>query len=166
MSLITDTIHFLGGALMQTRMLVLAISLVVLCGGESLFVANQAYGYCTGCCVCLYGGGYKYCSGCTPPGGQYGGITCPVCAVSDPGAIQANMPSYNSPSGMRAVRELSLPSIRRLDSDEMSTFIRGGPCLRRSTELRLLGNPGEGFGLHGQNRFEQPVQFQVATQAD
>jgi hypothetical protein len=164
-----DINHFEGGALMyrQRHMLVLAIILFVLCGGTSLFVADQAYGICTGCCKCVYGGGYKYCPGCTPPGQQYDSITCPTCAVPDPEAIRASTPRYNGLSGMRAVRELSPFPIRQLDTTEgVLTLMRGAQCLRRSVEMRLLGDAGEGLSLYWQNGLEQPVQFEIAAQAN
>jgi hypothetical protein len=138
-------------------MSVFAFLFFVICSGQSFFLADQAYGICTGCCVCLYGGGYKNCPGCTPPGHQYGGITCPVCAV-DPEAGQEIAFRNSGPSGMKI--DLSV-SMKQLETDEL---MRGGQCMRRSTELRFLGNSGEAFSLNTLNWHDQPTQFQVATQ--
>jgi hypothetical protein len=165
MKLKTD--HFVGGAFMyrHRRMLVVAIIMFLLCGGISLFVTDEAYAICTGCCKCTYGGGYQYCPGCTPPGQLYHGIPCPTCAV-DSEAVQARTLRYSGPSGMRPVHELSLPAIRQLGTGEILTLMRGGQCMRRSVELRLLTQAGEGLSLYGQNGLEQAVQFQIAAQAD
>jgi hypothetical protein len=162
-----DIIHFVGGALMRNHMLFLAFIFFGLCGGEALFVPDQAYGWCSGCCMCTYGGGYRSCSGCVPPGGIYNGVPCPTCAAPDPEAIQARTPSYNGSSGTRAIRELSPSVIRQLDpTNGVLTLIRGGQCMRRSVELRLLSTAGEGLSLYERNGLERAVQIQIAAQAN
>src|SRR5689334_57561 len=145
----TNRNHFDGGPLMmrQRHISIFGGLLFVICISQSLFFAGQAYG-CTGCCVCLYGGGYKNCPGCTPPGGHYGNITCPTCAVDESEAIQTSASGYSIPSGMEAVRELTVSAMRQLENDDV---IRGGQCMRRRTELRLLGNTENDLNLHQQD---------------
>lgn len=152
---------------MRRQGLVLFFIVFVLCGGES-FLAIQVYAWCSGCCMCTYGGGYRSCSGCVPPGvmNPATGQPCPLCAVPDSETIRrSSTPSYNSPSGTRAVREVSPPVARGLDqTDGLFTLMRGGQCMRRSVELRMLGHAGEGLSLSEQNRLEQAGQLQVVAQ--
>jgi hypothetical protein len=145
----------------------LILFLFVLCGGEMFLATDKAYGLCSGCCMCIYGGGYRSCSGCVPPGQYYNGYLCPWCAAPDSLAIETRTPTYNGPLGIKATSELPLSVITRLDpSDRILTLTRRGECMRRSVEQRFLGSAGEGLSLYEENRFERGVQFQIAAQRD
>jgi len=153
------TLHLKGGTVMLRLLLVQACILITLLGAETLLVAEKAY---ADCCMCGH-----YVRGCTPPGSYWNGQLCAGCARPDSEIFRVSGPYYNGPSGMRAARELPPSSIRQLDpTDGVLTLMRGGQCMRRSVELRLLTHAGEGLSLYGQNGLEQAVQFQIVAQAD
>lgn len=138
---------------------VAAFMLFMLLGGETLFVADEAY---AGCCPCN-----SYVRGCTPRGSYYNGYLCRYCARPDAEALQSGTQINYGPSGMRALRELPLSASTRLDSsDKVRTLMRGGQCMRRSNELRLLSNAPKDLSVYQENRLAHRVQFQISTQAD
>jgi hypothetical protein len=144
---------------MPKLILVAAFVLLMLLGGKTLFIADEAY---AACCMCGH-----YVRGCTPPGSYYLGQLCPVCAQPDSETLQSSAHINYGPLGMRAVRDLPLSAITRLDSsDRVWTLMRGGQCMRRSIELRLVSNAGEGLSVYQQNGLEHRLQFQIAAQAD
>ena len=152
------TLHLKGGTVMLRLILVQACALIMLLGAESSLVAENAY---ADCCMCGH-----YVRGCTPPGSYWNGQLCAGCARPDSDIFQVSGPYYNGPSGMRAVRELP-PSFVRTSGmmDGVLTLMRGRQCMRRSGELRLLTNAGEGFSVY-QLGPRQAAQIQTAARAD
>lgn len=144
---------------MLRLVLVAAFMLLILLGGKTLFVADEVY---AACCMCGH-----YVRGCTPPGSYWQGQLCPACARPDSETPLSSTQINYGPSGMRAVRDLPPSPTTRLDlSVELGTLMRGGPCMRRNIDLRLLSNAGKDLSAYQQNRLEHRVQFQIVAQAD
>ena len=139
------------------RLILLTFMLLMLLGGQNPFVEDVAY---ADCCMCNH-----WVRGCTPPGSYWNGQLCLGCARPDSEVLQVSGPYHYSPPGMRAVREL-LPSFARTSTDGTLILTRRGQCLRRSGELRLLTDAGDGFNVYQQYSTRKVAQFQTTAQAD
>ena len=67
---------------------------------------------------------------------------------------------------MNAARDLPVSLIRQVDGNEVVTLVTAGQCLRRGTELRMLGLGQAGGNLYAQNWLQQAGNLEIAAQAD
>jgi hypothetical protein len=88
------------------------------------------------CCMCG-----QWVRGCTPPGSYYQGILCQGCARPDPGVFSVSTLIYDGPLGKTVVPAFASSFVTAIDfTREELLQMRGGKCMRRSTELRFLMN--------------------------
>ena len=127
----TDRTIRYGGAHMLRLIIFLAAASFIFVG-ELALIAQKAD---AACCMCG-----QWVRGCTPPGSYYQGQLCLGCARPESDVFQVNTFAYGHPFGAMAENSTLVYKIHVDVIDEGLSMMRGGQCLHRRAELRLLTN--------------------------